>query len=47
MHREISHTDPTFEPESPLPLYLLPALLEPLARRLGRRSAVDARRGIL
>lgn len=27
-----------------LPIYLLPA---PLARRLGRRSAVDARRGIL
>src|SRR3954466_9451898 len=27
MHREISHTDPTFEPESPWPLYLFTALL--------------------
>src|SRR4051794_21781975 len=41
MHREISHTDPTFEPDSPLPLYLFTGLLAVLlGLDLGPRLAV-------
>src|SRR3954462_2723045 len=41
MHREISHTDPTFEPDSPLPLYLFTGLLAVLlGLDLGPRLAL-------